>query len=332
MYIELYWKKIWQYALLNSFERKTRLSIYIYIYIHIYIYIYWTLLNENTKIRSIEFCWKKNSIEYVCIYICIYIYICICIHIYICIYIGLYWKKIRKRSFEFYWKKNSIEYVYIYWICMYTYIYIYIYIYIEFYWKKIRKYALLNFLCELIPWANWPFDLPFLEKLLRFSMLQSVAVRCSARICATFQEKSREKSTCPQNQYTQNIYLYTYWLFLKSRADSRTATDCNRLQYAATYCNVLQRTATHCNMLQHIATLCDSLQQTAAHILQYTTTHCSTRFLQILRNDMVTGWRKCIGCLKLQVSFWKRATNYGALLWKMTYKEKASYESSPPCS
>ena len=43
-----------------------------------------------------------------------------------------------------------------------------------------------------------------------------------------------------------------------------------------------------------------------------------------------TGWRKCIGCLKLQVSFRKRATNYRALLRKMTSKDKASYASSPP--
>jgi len=43
-----------------------------------------------------------------------------------------------------------------------------------------------------------------------------------------------------------------------------------------------------------------------------------------------TGWRRLIGCLKLQVIFCKRATNYRALLRKMTYKDKASYESSPP--
>jgi len=35
-------------------------------------------------------------------------------------------------------------------------------------------------------------------------------------------------------------------------------------------------------------------------------------------------------CLELQVIFCKRATNYRALLRKMTYKDKASYASSPP--
>jgi len=44
-----------------------------------------------------------------------------------------------------------------------------------------------------------------------------------------------------------------------------------------------------------------------------------------------TGWRKLIGCLKLQVIFRKRATNYRALVRKMTCGDKASYDSTPPC-
>jgi len=44
-----------------------------------------------------------------------------------------------------------------------------------------------------------------------------------------------------------------------------------------------------------------------------------------------TGWRRPIGYLRLQVIFHKRATNYRALLHKMTYKHKASCGSSPPC-
>ena len=35
-------------------------------------------------------------------------------------------------------------------------------------------------------------------------------------------------------------------------------------------------------------------------------------------SDPATGWREC---LKLQVIFRKRATNYRALLWKMTYND-----------
>jgi len=44
-----------------------------------------------------------------------------------------------------------------------------------------------------------------------------------------------------------------------------------------------------------------------------------------------TAWWKCIGCFQLQVSFRKKAANYRALLWNMTYEYKASYASSPPC-
>ena len=42
-----------------------------------------------------------------------------------------------------------------------------------------------------------------------------------------------------------------------------------------------------------------------------------------------TGWRRCIGCLKLQVIFRKRSTNYRALLRKVTYEYNASYDSTP---
>ena len=42
-----------------------------------------------------------------------------------------------------------------------------------------------------------------------------------------------------------------------------------------------------------------------------------------------TGWRRLIGCLKLQVILCKRATYYRALLRNMTYEERASYDSTP---
>ena len=43
-----------------------------------------------------------------------------------------------------------------------------------------------------------------------------------------------------------------------------------------------------------------------------------------------TGQQRCTGCLNLQISFRKRATNCRALLRKMTSKDKASYDSTPP--
>ena len=44
---------------------------------------------------------------------------------------------------------------------------------------------------------------------------------------------------------------------------------------------------------------------------------------------VTTGWRRLIGCLQLQVISRKRATTYRALLRKMTYEDKASYDSTP---
>ena len=43
------------------------------------------------------------------------------------------------------------------------------------------------------------------------------------------------------------------------------------------------------------------------------------------------GWPRLIGSPKLQIIFHKRATKYRSRLRKMTYEDKGSYESSPPC-
>jgi len=45
-----------------------------------------------------------------------------------------------------------------------------------------------------------------------------------------------------------------------------------------------------------------------------------------------TGWQRLIGSPKRQIFFHKRATKYRSLLRKMTYEDKGSYESSPPCT
>ena len=75
-------------------------------------------------------------------------------------------------------------------------------------------------------------------------------------------------------------------------------------------------------MLQCVAACCSAavLTQFAQSLNETSTSHHQT-----------TGWRRPIGCLKLQVIFRKRATNYTALLRKMTCRDKASYDSTPPC-
>ena len=64
------------------------------------------------------------------------------------------------------------------------------------------------------------------------------------------------------------------------------------------------------------------------HVLPHDTSESENRFR--LPFDC-TGWRRPIGCLKLQVIFRKKATNYRALLQNMTCKDKISYGSPPPC-
>jgi len=81
-----------------------------------------------------------------------------------------------------------------------------------------------------------------------------------------------------------------------------TATHCNK-----TNCNTLQQTATNCNTLQH-TTAHDTLHRTASWDTQ----------------QPITGWRRPIGCLELQVIFRKRATDYSALLQEMTYENNGT--------
>ena len=79
--------------------------------------------------------------------------------------------------------------------------------------------------------------------------------------------------------------------------------------------------STHTSQHTHLTTHIVHDSQHASHIRTNIRKHLSR-----------TGWQRCIGCLKLQVFFRKRATNYRDLLWKLTYNDKASYESSPPCT
>jgi len=55
------------------------------------------------------------------------------------------------------------------------------------------------------------------------------------------------------------------------------------------------------------------------------------RIFELRYKAHITGWRRLIGSIKLHIIFHKRATKYMSLLRKMTYKDKGSYESSPPC-
>ena len=67
-------------------------------------------------------------------------------------------------------------------------------------------------------------------------------------------------------------------------------------------------------------------------VMQCAAVCCSWRRMPLMMVFSVTGWRRPIGCLKLQVIFRKIPTNYTGFLRKMTYKDKASYGCLPPCN
>jgi len=109
---------------------------------------------------------------------------------------------------------------------------------------------------------------------------------------------------------------------------SETATQCNTVQHSATQCNTLPHTATHCHTPQHTATQ-------VAHPLYLETPH--TIFFKKInllyactKNHDMCERHSCVRFKIPKIHI--NSSNYRALLWKMTYKDKASYGSSPPCT
>jgi len=82
--------------------------------------------------------------------------------------------------------------------------------------------------------------------------------------------------------------------------------------------------------------VCNIPTHTRSHLLSFLLSLSRSLSLYDLktRSDtaQATGWRRLIGSPKLQIIFHKRATKYRALLRKMTYKDKGSYGSLPPCT
>ena len=110
------------------------------------------------------------------------------------------------------------------------------------------------------------------------------------------------------HKYEKNTYTHQY--------DKHSSTLINTHQHS------LPLITTHYHSLPLITTHYHSLP------LINTPQHSSTLINMI---NTFTGWRRLIGSPKLQIIFHKRATKYRSLLRKMTYKDKGSYESSPPC-
>jgi len=107
----------------------------------------------------------------------------------------------------------------------------------------------------------------------------------------------------------------------------RVAVCCSQFSTVSTFlsfitlcCSGLQRVVERCSVLQSILRQFSTVSTFLSFITQ-----CTINNIQLH-----TGWKRCIECLKLRVSFRKSATIYRVLLQKMTYK--TSYEASPPCT
>jgi len=88
---------------------------------------------------------------------------------------------------------------------------------------------------------------------------------------------------------------------------------------------------THTNVLHANTQVVSNLNKLRLCHVTHMDESCYTYECTTCEYGSDTGWQRPIRCLKLQVIFRKRATHYRALLRKMTYKDKASYGSSPPC-
>jgi len=114
------------------------------------------------------------------------------------------------------------------------------------------------------------------------------------------------------------IYTYTLW------CRHRIAVSTSQCMHIHWYISIYIYRYTSIHIYRYVRNTAS--RTLLCRALQYR--HCS---VDIMLTHCSTGWRRPIGCLKLQVLFRKRATNCRALLRKMTCKDKASYGSSPPC-
>jgi len=126
------------------------------------------------------------------------------------------------------------------------------------------------------------------------------------------------------------LYVFVYGCMCTSYSYLCIAMFCNVLQCVAVCCSVCAGVGAHRLDICNVTCSCVAWHirmKVSCHMwMSYTTYKSVTPKIECVG----TGWRRLIGCLKLQVIFRKRVINYRALLRKMTYKDKAFYGSSPP--
>jgi len=147
------------------------------------------------------------------------------------------------------------------------------------------------------------------------SVSQCVALYCSVPHCvAMCCSVSQCVAMCCRMllQHTQQNTLRT------TRYITVTRLQCNTLIY--------------CNTLKHAATRCNTLHYNHRRAPQRNTLiYCCNFAGSFICNSGDMRHRRLIGSPKLQIISHKRAIKCRSLLRKMTYKDKGSYESSPPC-
>ena len=84
----------------------------------------------------------------------------------------------------------------------------------------------------------------------------------------------------------------------------------------------------HCSLRQHCFVPTDVWHE-SCHM--YATKSIISNMVKSEHPVPNTEWRRCIGCLKLQIAIRKTATNYRVLFREMTYENKATFASLPPC-
>jgi len=124
-----------------------------------------------------------------------------------------------------------------------------------------------------------------------------------------------------------HAYIHTY-IHTDIHTNTHTYTQIYTLVRACVHiCTQTQiQIYTHTCIQSHMPTYIESI----ITFINFCTSHINSNITRIKCYRTYTVWRRCTGCLKLQVSFRKRATRCRALSRKMTSKE-ASYASAPSC-
>jgi len=158
------------------------------------------------------------------------------------------------------------------------------------------------------------------------SVLQCVAV-CSCRSVSQCVAVCRSATHC-NTRSTVACSSLSQYVLCTSRLFS---FSCNMLQCVAMCCNVLQPVAVCCSV--YLASILILLHFQSTRLCLFWNFSKNKTALQVFPpSKLGTGWQRPLRCLKLQVGFRKRATNYRALLREMTHTDKASYGSLPLCS